>query len=110
MKPMEDTNQTSQKSGRGNWATPVLAGAFALSLGINGFQAVRIQDVNKEVGGVQRQVNELQASLGSIDKSLNDNLGVVRTDLDSARKETEVSVSKAAMAAQVAAISRLRKR
>ncbi len=103
MKLMEDTNQTSQKSGRGNWATPVLAGAFALSLGINGFQAVRIQDVNKEVGGVQRQVNELQASLGSIDKSLNDNLGVVRTDLDSARKETEVSVSKAAMAAQVAA-------
>ena len=103
MKPMEDNNQTSQKSGRGNWATPVLAGAFALSLGINGFQAVRIQDVNKEVGGVQRQVNELQASLGSIDKSLNENIGVVRTGLDSARKETQVSVSKAAMAAQVAA-------
>ena len=100
---MEDNNQTSQKSGRGNWATPVLAGAFALSLGINGFQAVRIQDVNKEVGGVQRQVNELQASLGSIDKSLNENIGVVRTGLDSARKETQVSVSKAAMAAQVAA-------
>ncbi len=103
MKPMDDNNQTQQKSGRGSWTTPVLAGAFALSLGFNGFQAVRLQDVNKEVGGVQRQVNELQASLGTIDKSLNDNLGVVRTDLDSARKETQESVSKAAMAAQNAA-------
>ena len=107
MNQMEDNNQTSQKSGRGNWATPVLAGAFALSLGINGFQAVRLQDVNKEVGGVQRQVNELQASLGTMDKSLRDNLqtnlGGVRTDLDAARKETQATVNKAAMAAQFAA-------
>jgi hypothetical protein len=100
---MEDNIQTSPKSGRGNWAVPALAGAFALSLGINGYQAVRLQDVNKEVGGVQRQVNELQASLGNIDKTLNDNLGLVRTDLNSARKETQESVNKAAMAAQVAA-------
>ena len=107
MNHMEDYNQTSQKSGRGNWATPVLAGAFALSLGINGFQAVRLQDVNKEVDGVQRQVNELQASLGAMDKSLRDNLqtnlGGVRTDLDAARKETQAAVTKAAMAAQIAA-------
>ena len=100
---MEDNIQTSPKSGRGNWAVPALAGAFALSLGINGYQAVRLQDVNKEVGGVQRQVTELQASLGNIDKTLNDNLGLVRTDLNSARKETQESVNKAAMAAQVAA-------
>jgi len=59
--------------------------------------------VKKEVGGVQRQVNELQASLGNIDKTNQDNLGGVRTDLDSARKETQESVSKAAMAAQIAA-------
>jgi hypothetical protein len=100
---MEDNKQTSPNSGRGNWAVPALAGAFALSLGINGYQAVRLQDVNKEVGGVQRQVNELQASLGNIDKTLNDNLGLVRTDLNSARKETQESVNKAAMAAQIAA-------
>jgi len=100
---IEENNQTSPKSGRGNWAIPALAGAFVLSLGINGYQAIRLQDVNKEVGGVQRQVSELQVSLSSIDKTLNDNLGVVRTDLDSARKETQESVSKAAMAAQIAA-------
>lgn len=103
MNQMEDNKQTSPKSGRGNWAVPALAGAFALSLGINGYQGVRLHDVNKEVGGVQRQVTELQASLGNIDKTLNDNLGLVRTDLDSARKETQASVSKAAMAAQAAA-------
>lgn len=103
MNHIEENNQTSPKSGRGNWAIPALAGAFVLSLGINGYQAIRLQDVNKEVGGVQRQVSELQVSLSSIDKTLNDNLGVVRTDLDSARKETQESVSKAAMAAQIAA-------
>ena len=105
MKPMEDIKPNSQiNGGRGrNWATPILAGAFALSLGINGYQSVRLQDVNKEVGGVQRQVNELQASLGNMDKTLQDNLGGVRTDLDSARKETQESVNKAAMAAQIAA-------
>ena len=100
---MEDNTPTSPKSGRGSWAIPALAGAFAISLGINGYQSVRLHDVNKEVGGVQRQVTELQASLSSIDKSLNDNLGVVRTNLDSARQETKESVSKAAMAAQIAA-------
>jgi len=100
---MEDNKQTSPKSGHRNWAVPALAGAFALSLGINGYQSVRLHDVNNEVGGVQRQVTELQASLSNIDKTLNDNLGVVRTDLDSARKESQQSVSKAAMAAQIAA-------
>jgi hypothetical protein len=100
---MEDIKQTSPKTGRGNWATPVLAGAFAISLGLNGYQSIRLQDVNKEVGGVQRQVTELQAGLSHIDKTLNDNLGSVRTDLDSARKETQVSVSKAAQNAQNAA-------
>jgi len=102
---MEDIKSNSQINGsRGrNWATPILAGAFALTLGINGYQSVRLQDVKKEVGGVQRQVNELQASLGNIDKTNQDNLGGVRTDLDSARKETQESVSKAAMAAQIAA-------
>jgi hypothetical protein len=100
---MEDSKQSSTLTGRGNWAIPALAGAFVLSLGINGYQAIRLHDVNNEVGGVQRQVTQLQASLSDIDKTLNSNLGVVRTDLDSARKETRESVSKAAMAAQIAA-------
>ncbi len=99
----KDTNQTSPKSGQGNWAIPALGAAFALSLGINGYQAFRLQDVNKEVGGVQRQINELQVSLGNMDKTLTDNLGVVRTDLDTARKETQERVSKAASDAQIAA-------
>jgi hypothetical protein len=103
MNPMDNTNQTSPKNGRGSWAIPVLAGAFALSLGINGYQAVRLQDVNSEVGAVQQQVSELRAGLSAVDKTLNENLGVVRTDLDSARKETQESVNKAAMAAQIAA-------
>ena len=103
MNPMDNTNQTSPKNGRGSWAIPVLAGAFALSLGINGYQAVRLQDVNGEVGAVQQQVSELRAGLSAVDKTLNENLGVVRTDLDSARKETQESVNKAAMAAQIAA-------
>ena len=102
MNHQEDNTQTAPKTGR-NWAIPALAGAFALSLGINGYQSVRLQDVNKEVSGVQRQVSELQASLNNIDKTLNDNLGVVRSDLDSARKETNESVKKAAIAAQTAA-------
>lgn len=102
MNHKEENTQTSPKSGR-NWATPALAAAFALSLGINGYQSVRLHDVNKEVGGVQRQVSELQASLNNIDKALNENLGVVRTDLDTARKETKESVTKAALAAQAAA-------
>jgi len=102
MEEIKPNPEFSNPRGR-NWATPILAGAFALSLGINGYQSVRIQDVNKEVGGVQRQVNELQASLGNVDKTLQDNLGGVRTDLDSARKETQESVNKAAMAAQIAA-------
>jgi len=100
---MEDNKQISPKTGRGNWAVPSLAAAFALSLGINGYQAVRLQNVNQEVGGVQRQITELQASLSQIDKTVNDNLGVVRTDLDSARKETQENMTKAAMAAQIAA-------
>jgi hypothetical protein len=103
MNPMDNTNQTSPKNGRGSWAIPVLAGAFALSLGINGYQAVRLQDVNGEVGAVQQQVSELRAGLSAVDKTLNENLGVVRTDLDTARKETQESVNKAAMAAQIAA-------
>ncbi len=100
---MENSNQTSPKSGRGTWAIPVLAGAFALSLGINGYQSVRLHDVNQEVDTVQQQVSALQANLNSIDKTLQDNLGVVRTDLDATRKETQESVNKAAMAAQIAA-------
>jgi predicted nucleic acid-binding Zn-ribbon protein len=100
---MEDIKQNSPKTGRRNWAIPVLAGAFAVSLGINGYQSIRLQDVNKEVTGVQRQVTDLQASLSSIDKTLNDNLGTVKTDLDSARKETQERVTKAALDAQNAA-------
>jgi len=101
--PMESNNQTSPKSGRGTWAIPVLAGAFALSLGFNGYQSVRLHDVNREVDAVQQQVTALQSNLSRIDKTLQDNLGVVRTDLDAARKETQESVNKAAMAAQIAA-------
>jgi uncharacterized protein YlxW (UPF0749 family) len=101
--PMENNNQNSVKGGRGTWAIPVLAGAFALSLGINGYQSVRLHDVNQEVSTVQQQVAQLQNSLGTIDKTLHDNLGVVRTDLDATRKETQESVNKAAMAAQIAA-------
>jgi hypothetical protein len=52
---------------------------------------------------VQQQVSELRAGLSAVDKTLNENLGVVRTDLDTARKETQESVNKAAMAAQIAA-------
>jgi hypothetical protein len=100
---MESNNQTSPKSGRGTWAIPVLAGAFALSLGFNGYQSVRLHDVNREVDAVQQQVTALQSNLSRIDKTLQDNLGVVRTDLDAARKETQESVNKAAMAAQIAA-------
>ncbi|OYW10069.1 MAG: hypothetical protein B7X34_05405 [Acidobacteriia bacterium 12-62-4] len=100
---MENNIQTSPKSGRGTWAIPVLAGAFALSLGFNGYQSVRLNDVNQEVDSVQQQVTALQSNLSSIDKTLQDNLGVVRTDLDAARKETQESVNKAAMAAQIAA-------
>jgi hypothetical protein len=101
--PMENNNQNSVKGGRGTWAIPVLAGAFALSLGINGYQSVRLHDVNQEVSTMQQQVAQLQNSLGTIDKTLHDNLGVVRTDLDATRKETQESVNKAAMAAQIAA-------
>ena len=103
MNHMEDNNQTLAKSGRGKWAVPALAAAFALSLGINGYQSIRLHDVNQEVGGVQHEIKELRASLSHIDKTLNDNIGVVRTDLDSARKETQESVNKAALAAQIAA-------
>jgi len=101
--PTDNNNQTSPKSGRGTWAIPVLAGAFALSLGINGYQSVRLHDVNREVDTVQEQVTALQANLSSIDKTLQDNLGVVRTDLDATRKETQENMNKAAMAAQIAA-------
>jgi hypothetical protein len=100
---MEDHKQTSPRSGRSKWAIPALAGAFALSLGFNGYQAVRLNNVNKDVGGVQRQIAELQASLSGFDKTLTDSLGVVRMDLNSARKETQESMSKAATAAQMAA-------
>ncbi len=100
---MEYNNQTSPQNARRSWAIPALAGAFVLSLGINGYQAVRLHDVTQEVGTVQQQVAALHAGISNIDKTLNDNLGVVRTDLDSARKETQDSVSKAAMAAQIAA-------
>lgn len=105
MNPMEDIKPTANVTDnrRRNWATPILAGAFALSLGINGYQSVRLQDVNKEVGGVQRQVSELQAGLSNMDKTLQDNLGGVRTDLNSARTESQQSMNKAAMAAQIAA-------
>ena len=105
MNPMEDIKPTANVTDnrRRNWATPILAGAFALSLGINGYQSVRLQDVNKEVGGVQRQVSELQAGLSNMDKTLQDNLGGVRTDLNSARTESQLSMNKAAMAAQIAA-------
>lgn len=103
MNPMENNNQNSSKNGRSNWAIPVLAGAFALSLGINGYQSVRLQDVNNEVGTMQQQVAALQSNLSNMDKTLQENLGVVRTDLDAARKETQESVNKAAMAAQIAA-------
>jgi predicted nucleic acid-binding Zn-ribbon protein len=101
---LENNNHpASPNSGQAKWAIPVLGAAFVLSLGINGYQAFRLQNVNKEVGGVQRQIQELQVSLGNMDKTLNDNLGVVRTDLDSARKETQQRVNKAAMDAQNAA-------
>lgn len=100
---MENNTQMSPKGGQKAWAIPALAGAFALSLGINGYQAVRMHDVNKEVGGVQQQITELRSSLGNIDKTVNENLGIVRTDLDAARKESQDSMNKAAMAAQVAA-------
>lgn len=100
---MEYNNQTSPQNARRSWAIPAMAGAFVLSLGINGYQAVRLHDVTQEVGTVQQQVAALHAGISNIDKTLNDNLGVVRTDLDSARKETQDSVSKAAMAAQIAA-------
>lgn len=103
MNPMENNNQNSSKNGRSSWAIPVLAGAFALSLGINGYQSVRLQDVNNEVGTMQQQVAALQSNLSNMDKTLQENLGVVRTDLDAARKETQESVNKAAMAAQIAA-------
>ena len=48
MNPMEDIKPTANVTDnrRRNWATPILAGAFALSLGINGYQSVRLQDVN----------------------------------------------------------------
>jgi phage shock protein A len=100
---MENNTSTSSNSGRKGWAIPALAGAFALSLGINGYQGYRLNHMNNEMGGVQTQLTEIRTSMGSIDKALTDNLGVVRTDLDSARRDAEASVKKAAMAAQAAA-------
>lgn len=100
---MDNNSQISPKSSRGTWAIPALAGAFVLSLGINGYQAVRLHDVNSQVGSVQQQVAALQAGLNNIDKTVNDNLGVVRTDLEASRAATQESVNKAAMAAQIAA-------
>jgi archaellum component FlaC len=98
-KKMENMINNSDKHSPNKWILPVLAGAVALSLGINGYQAVNLQELRQQVGGVHKQVGEFREGLARVDQDFSNNIGAVKQEVNQARteaKESAMSVGKAA--------------
>ena len=112
---MENTVNNTPKSSPNKWIFPVLAGAVALSLGINGYQAINLQDLRQQLGGVHKQVGEFREGLARVDQDFSSNIGSVKQDVDHVRteaKQTAMSVGQAAQSAvkkNAAMVSKLAK-
>lgn len=93
---------TTEKSSRNTWVLPVLAGAVALSLGFNGYQAFNVQDLRQQVSGVHKQVGEFREGLARVDQEHATNIGAVKEEVSHVRteaKSTAMSVGQAAQSA-----------
>jgi len=92
----------TEKNKQNKWIFPVLAGAVALSLGINGYQAINLQELRQQVGGVHKQVGEFREGLAKVDQDVSSNIGAVKQEVASVRteaKHTAMSVGQAAQSA-----------
>ena len=94
-----DNNGTKPKN---NWIFPVLAGAIALSLGFNGYQAFNLQELRQQVSGVHKQVGEVREGLARVDQEYSNNLGAVKEEVNHARTEAKNSAMSVGQAAQSA--------
>jgi len=95
-------NPESNSSSSNKWIFPVLAGAVALSLGINGYQAINLQELRQQVGGVHKQVGEFREGLARVDQDFSSNIGAVKQEVDHVRTEANhaaMTVGKAAQSA-----------
>ncbi len=99
---MENMINNTEKKSQNKWIFPVLAGAVALSLGINGYQAINLQELRQQVGGVHKQVGEFREGLARVDQDYSNNIGAVKQEVETVRteaKHTAMSVGQAAQSA-----------
>ena len=101
MDNMVNNTNTENKS-QNKWIFPVLAGAVALSLGFNGYQALNIQDLRQQVGGVHKQVGEFREGLARVDQDYSNNIGAVKEEVANVRKEAKSTAMNVGYAAQSA--------
>ncbi len=95
-------NNNTEKNSKNRWVFPVLAGAIALSLGFNGYQAFNLQELRQQVSGVHKQVGEVREGLARVDQEYATNLGEVKEEVNHVRteaKNTAISVGQAAQSA-----------
>ena len=103
MDNMVNNTNTEQKNPQHNkWIFPVLAGAVALSLGFNGYQAMNLQDLRQQVGGVHKQVGEFREGLARVDQEYANNIGAVKEEVNHVRTEATNTAKNVGQAAQYA--------
>ena len=99
---MDNMVNNTEKSSPSKWVLPVLAGAVALSLGFNGYQALNLQDLRQQVGGVHKQVGEFREGLARVDQDYSNNIGAVKEEVNHVRTEAKNSAMSVGQAAQSA--------
>ena len=99
---MENTDNNIDRNSKNKWVFPVLAGAVALSLGFNGYQAFNLQELRQQVGGVHKQVGEFREGLARVDQEYANNIGAVKEEVNHVRTEAKNTAMSVGQAAQTA--------
>jgi methyl-accepting chemotaxis protein len=102
VRKMDNMDNNTDRNSKNKWIFPVLAGAVALSLGFNGYQAFNLQELRQQVSGVHKQVGEFREGLARVDQEYANNIGAVREEVGHVRAEAKnnaVNVSQTALSA-----------
>ncbi|MBI5280300.1 MAG: hypothetical protein HY858_01370 [Candidatus Solibacter usitatus] len=81
------------------WAVVVLGLGLAASFGVALRQHNTIVNTRMEIASLQRELSSVRQTISNSDMNLSQALGVLRTELDSARKENQTTTERAKAAA-----------
>ena len=102
---MKETSVEAGSSGTAKWILPAIAGALAVSLGLNFYQSTRLDSVTQQYQGVTKKVDALQQGLAAVQTDVSSKVSNLQQEVAHSKEDVKAEATKAVKTASWAAQS-----